>query len=295
METCGQSPWVSRWFESKGHEVVVANARELQAITQSRRKNDRRDAKKLAQLARADVELLHPVRHRCEQQQADLTAIRARAVLVEARTTFINSVRGMVKAFGYKLPSCASGNFAVRALQHMPSILRQRLEPLIEQIESISQTIELYDEQIRQLAETAYPETRFLRQVSGVAHLTALTYVLTIGDAARFASSRDVGSYLGLTPARRQSGDSDPQCGISKEGDRYLRKLLVQSAQHIIGRFGRDCDLRRWALAKITSNKSSKKIQVVAVARKLAVLLHRLWADGAAYQAFRHPAATQAA
>ena len=288
MESCGQSPWVSRWFESKGYETVVANARKLQSITQSQRKNDRHDAQQLAQLARADVKLLKPIQHRSEQHQLDLTAIRARAALVDVRTSLISAVRGMVKAFGFKLPSCASENFAQRALENMPANLSQSLKPLVEQIESISDCIAAYDEQIRVLAENVYPETRSLRQVNGVGHLTALTFVLTLGDASRFEKSRDVGAYLGLVPGQRQSGDSDPHCGISKEGDRYLRKLMVQSAHHVLGRFGHDCHIRRWALAKLTGSKTSKKVQIVATARKLAVLLHRLWKDGSEYQPFGH-------
>ena len=111
----------------------------------------------------------------------------------------------------------------------------------------------------------------------GVGPITALTFVLTLGDPARFAHSRDVGPYLGLVSRRRQSGEQDPHLRITKCGDRYLRQLLVQCAHVVMGRFGPDCALRRWALEHAGGSRTAKKRTVVAVARKLAVLLHRLW------------------
>jgi transposase len=129
------------------------------------------------------------------------------------------------------------------------------------------------------LAEELYPKTRLLRQVPGVGALTALAFVLTVEDPARFAGSRAaVGAYLGLVPGRDQSGESDPQRRISKRGDRMLRRLLVGSARYLLGPFGEDSDLRRHG-EKLAARggKSAKKRAVVAVARKLSVLLHRLW------------------
>jgi transposase len=123
-----------------------------------------------------------------------------------------------------------------------------------------------------------------LRQVEGVGPLTALTFVLTLEDPYRFEKSRSVGAYLGLVPASDKSGDRDPQRRISKEGDEMLRKLLVGSAHYILGPFGGDSDLRRHG-EKIASRgaKNAKKRAAVAVARKLAVLLHRLWVTGEVY------------
>src|SRR5207302_161257 len=119
----------------------------------------------------------------------------------------------------------------------------------------------------------------------GVGTLIALTFLLTLEDPHRFRKSRDLGGYLGLQPGRRKSGQSEPQLHISKEGDPYLRTLLVQGAQHILGPFGVDCDLRRWGLKLAErGDKSGKKRAIIATARKLAVLLHHLWVSGEAYE-----------
>ena len=124
-----------------------------------------------------------------------------------------------------------------------------------------------------------------LKQVKGVGTLIALTFLLTLEDPHRFGKSRDVGGYLGLQPGRRNSGKSEPQLHISKEGDPYLRTLLVQGAQHILGPFGVDCDLRRWGLKLAErGGKSGKKRAIVATARKLAVLLHHLWVSAEVYE-----------
>ena len=134
-----------------------------------------------------------------------------------------------------------------------------------------------------------YPETDLLRQVEGVGALTALAFVLTLENPERFAKSRSVGAYLGLEPAQDQSGDRDPQRHISKEGDEMLRKLLVGSAHYILGPFGSDSDLRRHG-EKIASRggKNAKKRAAVAVARKLSVLLQRLWVTGEVYEPLRN-------
>ena len=124
-----------------------------------------------------------------------------------------------------------------------------------------------------------------LKQIKGVGTLIALTFLLTLEDPHRFRKSRDVGCYLGLQPGRRNSGQSEPQMHISKEGDPYLRTLLVQGAQHILGPFGADCDLRRWGLKLAErGGKSGKKRAIIATARKLAVLLHHLWVSGEVYE-----------
>ncbi len=115
--------------------------------------------------------------------------------------------------------------------------------------------------------------------------LIALSFMLTLEDPHRFGKSRDVGCYLGLQPGRRNSGQSEPQMHISKEGDPYLRTLLVQRAQHILGPFGVDCDLRRGGLKLAErGGKSGEKRAIIATARKLAVLLHHLWVSGEAYE-----------
>jgi transposase len=219
--------------------------------------------------------------------------IRARAVLVEARTKLVNSARGVTKSFGERLASCDPDQMRVKCLVGLPSSLQSALQPLVTAVESLTRQIHEYDDKIAQIARSGYPETARLRQVTGVGELIALTYVLTLEDPQRFRRSRDVGGYLGLRPKRRDSGASRPQLRITKEGDVYLRMLLVQGAQYILGWHGVDTDLRRWGLKLAArGGKNAKKRAVIAVARKLAVLLHRLWVTGERYEPLRQNQAT---
>lgn len=276
LETGGQSAWVAECLTHLGHEAIVAHARDLEAVTGRAYRTDHHDARQLARLARVDPELLHPVRLRDRQRQADLSVIRARALLVELRTRLINFARGTTKLSGKRLPSGSSHRFAERVRSAVPELLEAALGPVLNVLDQVTQSIDDYDTAIEALAETRYPETHRLRQVPGVGTLTATTFVLTLGDPQRFRRSRDVGPFLGLVPRRRQSGLQDPHLPITKCGDRYLRKLLVQCAHVVMGRWGPDSALRRWALEH-ASSRTAKKRTLVAVARKLAILLHRLW------------------
>jgi transposase len=294
MEVGTHSPWLSRLLTRLGFEVIVANARQVQLISASSRKNDRMDARLLARLARLDPQLLRPIRHRGEQAQSDLMAIRVRASLVEARTGLVNAARGFAKAAGERLPSCDADSLGVEKMEALPSALQERLRPLLEQVESLTEQIHKLDRTIEQIARMQYPETELLRQVSGVGVLIALTFVLTVEDRDRFQKSRDVGCYVGLRPKQSESGQSQPQLRISKEGDRYLRTLLVQGAHCVLSRRGPDTDLKRWGL-KLAGHggKNAKKRAIVAVARKLAILLHRLWVTGEVYEPLRNSQAVQ--
>jgi len=284
IEAGTHSPWASRVLEECGHEVLVANARKLRLIYANKRKTDEIDAENLARLARLDPKLLYPLKHRGEDSQAHLALIRSREALVSCRTQLVNHVRGAVKSFGARLPKCPARSFHKNALEHTPEALWPALGPILEQIGSLTERIREYDRKLQTISEESYPETDLLRQVEGIGVLTALTFVLTLGDPYRFEKSRSVGAYLGLVPASDRSGERDPQRRISKEGDQMLRKLLVGSAHYILGPFGSDSDLRRHG-EKIASRggKNSKKRAVVAVARKLSVLLHRLWVSGEVY------------
>lgn len=289
MEVGTHSPWLSRLLSSIGHEVIVANARQVQLISASSRKNDRVDAETLARLARVDVQLLRPIRHRSEEAQRHLMVIRIRARLVEARTMLVNSARGLAKAMGERLPSCDTDTVDVETAGRLSAEVSRLLKPLLEQAESLTKKIRQLDEEIEQIARTEYPETKLLQQIKGVGTLIALTFVLTVEDRERFEKSRDVGCYVGLRPKRSESGERDPQLGISKEGDIYLRKLLVQGAHCVLSRRGADSDLKRWGLKLAErGGKNAKKRAVVAVARKLAILLHRLWVTGEVYEPLRH-------
>ncbi len=284
IEAGTHSPWVSRELKECGHEVLVANPHKLRLIYSNKRKTDEIDAENLARLARLDPKLLYPLKHRGEDSQAHLAIIRSREALVSCRTQLVNHIRGAVKSFGARLPKCPARSFHKKAAAHIPETLRPALGPLLETIGSLTERIREYERQLEAISKEHYPEAELLRQVEGVGVLTALTFVLTLEDPYRFKKSRTVGAYLGLVPARDQSGDRDPQKRISKEGDEMLRKLLVGSAHYILGPFGSDSDLRRHG-EKIASRgaKNAKKRAAVAVARKLSVLLHRLWVTGEVY------------
>jgi transposase len=285
IETGTHSPWVSRILEECGHEVLVANARKLRLIYASKRKTDEVDAENLARLARLDPKLLYPLKHRGEESQAHMAIVRSRQALVASRTQLVNHVRGAVKSFGARLPKCPARSFHKRVAEHVPEALWPALGPILETIGSLTERIRQYDRHLEAISKEHYPqETDLLRRVEGIGTLTALTFVLTLEDPHRFEKSRSVGAYLGLVPATDRSGERDPQKRISKEGDEMLRRLLVGGAHYILGPFGSDSDLRRHG-EKIASRggKNAKKRAAVAVARKLSVLLHRLWITGEAY------------
>ena len=291
LEAGPRSPWLSRVVADLGHEVVVANPRQVALIAGNQRKTDRLDAAWLARLGRFDPELLAPIRHRSEQSQHDLAVVRARDALVRTRTLLINHVRGAVKACGAALPSCTARAFHRKAAEHIPGGLRPALLPLVEAVGELTARIATAGREVEALCE-AYPETAALRQVRGVGPITALT----IEDTARFPKNREVGAYLGLVPRQRDSGERAPQLGIGKSGDAGLRRLLVQAAHYILGPFGPDTDLRRWGERYAgTGAGNAKKRAVVAVARRLSVLLLALWKTGEVYEPLRQAAARSAA
>jgi len=289
VEVGTHSAWVREVICSYGHEVVVANPRLMEGSKRRKRKNDRIDANKLARLGRVDPQSLHPMQHRSSEVRQDLVILRARDALVAARTELINATRGLVKSMGARLPKCSSPSFAQKVEEAVPAEIQEALLPLVRMTAALSDSIQGYDEKIEKLGREKYGHTTLLRQVKGVGPITALAYVLTLENPERFAKSRDVGPYLGLVPKQEDSGESQPQLGISKAGDTMVRRLLVGSAQYILGPFGPDTDLRRYGLRLCErGGKNAKKRAAVAVARKLAVLLHRLWVTGEVYEPLRH-------
>jgi transposase len=288
FEVGTHSPWVQEVISGCGHEVLVANPRLMEGSKRRKRKNDRIDANKLARLGRIDPQSLHPMRHRSKEVRQDLLVLRARDALVAARTELINAMRGLVKSMGTRLPKCSSPSFAQKAEEAVPVEIREALRPLVRMAAALSADIKEYDKKIEELGREKYKHTTLLRQVKGVGPITALAYVLTLENPERFVKSRDVGPYLGLVPKQEDSGESQPQLGISKTGDTMVRKLLVGSAQYILGPFGPDTDLRRYGLRLCErGGKNAKKRAAVAVARKLAVLLHCLWVSGEVYEPLR--------
>jgi len=297
MEVGTHSPWASHMVESLGHEVIVANARNVRAIYDCDNKSDRVDAEKLARLGRFDVKLLHPIRHRSPQAQADLVLVKTRTFLVSQRTATSNRIRSLVKTAGGRIPSDIGPEaLAKKARAHIPSELKRGLEPLLRHLAFTVTQIREVEKEIRKLCRERYPETALLRQVNGVGEITSLSFVLTIEDPERFERCRDVGPYLGVVPRRDASGQRDPELPITKAGSKHMRWLLVQCAQRILGRFGKDSDLRRWGLElKDRGKKKAKKRAVVAVARKLAVLLLSLWKSGEEYEPLKNREPSRAA
>lgn len=296
LEVGTHSPWISRHVEKMGHEVIVANPHKVKLISQSSRKNDQIDAQKLARLARVDPKLLSPIHHRGEQAQSDLAVIRARAELIKARTSLVNSARGLAKPMGERLKKCDADQVKQSMTKGLSENLKIVIEPLLKSIEAISEQIGEYDQRIEEIGKK-YPEAELLlKPVYGVGTIISLSFILTIDDPQRFAHSRDVGAYLGLQPRQRDSGDSQPQLGISKTGDVMLRSLLVQGAHCILRKGAPDSDLRVWGLSKMKSGGNrAKRRAIVAVARKLAVLLHRLWVTGEVYDPLYNRKAVKAA
>ncbi len=284
IEAGPHSPWASRAIAEQGHEVLVANPRYLRSIYQNPTKSDRVDAEQLARLACSDPNLLHPIQHRGPEAQQDLAILRSRDGLVAARTKLVNNVRGVVKTTGHRIAACSTHCFATRASSQVPEMMRPATTPILESIALINTQIAAFDRTVEKLAEEKYPETAVLRQVPGVGALTAVAFILTLEDKGRFPNSRQAGAFLGLHPRKDQSGRRDRQLPITKCGDVFLRRLLVGSAHYILGPFGPDTDLRRWGL-KLASRGggNAKKRAVVAVARKLAMVLHHLWVTGERY------------
>ena len=286
IEVGTHSVWVDRELRRLGHEVIVANPRAVPLISRSKKKNDREDAQTLARLARLDPKLLRPIQHRGPQAQADLAVLRSRDLLVRARSAMINHVRGAVKADGARINKCSADAFAAKAKAQLPQTLQAALLPLLQTIALMTQQLKDYKAQLEKLAAEHYPETTVLRRVKGVGLLTSLGFVLVLEEWQRFSNSRSVGAFVGLTTRQYQSGQSQPQLRITKAGDALLRRLLVQSANYVLGPFGPDSDLRRWGLklAGTGDNQIRKHKAIIAVARKLACLLHHLWATGEIYE-----------
>jgi transposase len=289
LEVGAHSPWISRFLTAEGMKITVANARKLRAIYQNNRKCDQLDARMLAKLLRVDRELLSPIQHGSEQAQKDLLAIKIRASLVRQRTGMVNTLRGVIKSMGMRIPSSSAEAFHVRAkefLTEQPE-LEPAIAPALKALETVTEQIRLYEKAIEDAARTHHPQALKLQQIPSIGPITSLAFVLGIEDSKRFKDPRDVGAYIGLVPRRDQSGDTDKQLPISKAGNKYLRQLLVQCAQYLIGHFGPDCALRDQGLKLVArGGKAAKKKATIAIARKLAVMMIAMWQKGSDYEAF---------
>ena len=268
--------------------MLVANPSELAAITKSQKKSDQRDARMLAKLARVDPELLRPLRHRSAQAQTDLALLKARHALGQGAFDADRALpRDRQERRGRACPS-ARPRASTSSRKAVPVALREALEPLLRQVGELSQKIWQLERKIEEVAQERYPESKRLAAPGSVGQLTALCFMLVVGDAERFAKKpRGGGPTWGWRPKRISRCQVDKQCRISKAGNPYLRVLLVQCAQHLLSRRGKDCELRRWGLKLCErGGKAAKKRAVIATARKLAVQLHALWAGPEAYDPF---------
>lgn len=292
LETGTHANWVAWLAARHGHEVIVAQARRLRMIYENPTKSDAVDARMLADFGATRPDLLHPVRVRDERTQSHLAVLRSREKLVEARTRLINAARGTTKSLGHRLPRCSAEAFARKAWEACPKVLVPALRPVVESIDVLTHQIRAMDHEVTRLCREDHArDTARLLEVPGVGEITALAFVLVIGDPARFRRNRDVAAFLGLVPRRDQSSDSDPQLPITKCGDTMVRRLLVQSAQFILGPFGQDCDLRRWGLAYAErGGANAKRRAVIGVAHRLSVLLLALWKTDTPYEPLRNAA-----
>lgn len=284
MEVGVHSPWISRFLEDLGCRVIVANARKVRAIYQNDRKDDDRDAEQLARIARVDESLLYPVQHGTAQEQRDLLAIKLRDALVCSRVSLINAVRFTLKSMGYTVCNPSTERFHKKVREEIPAEVIRSIEPLLAVLESTTEQIKAMERQIARLIAEQYTEAQRLEQIPGVGPVTALCFVLKVGGVQRFNRVRDIGAYLGLVPKRDQSGKVDKELGISKCGDRTLRRLLVNCAQYIMGPFGPPGALRSSGERLAGTTAKEKKRAVIAVARKLAVMMLSMLKSGTAYE-----------
>lgn len=290
IEAGNQAFWVNRELVRLGHEVLVLDARQM-GPSRGRRKTDREDARQLVQWgvrAGRPGEDVRTVKQRTQEEQLDLTTVRMRDSLVRARGQLISSVRGALKPYGARIGEHSAESFAKFARQELEAALVAKVEPVLAAVEALTETIKEAEKGMREVLERRSEEGDRLRQVDGVGPVTTAVLLTVVGDPRRFKNGRDLAAYLGLVPGVQQSGEMDPQLGISKAGDKLARRVLVQAAHYILGAFGKDSTLRRWGLALAGEGSSIKKRKaVIAVARKLVVLLHRLWLSGEAYEPLR--------
>lgn len=286
IEVGTHSPWISRYLTELGAKVVVANARKLRAIYTNERKSDELDARMLAKIVRLDIDLLYPITHQTEDQQRDSLLIKIRASLTKQRVSNMITVRFALKSLGIRLKSVSSSAFANNArgqLAEQPEIL-ELIDSSLAILDELTSQIKKLDKQIEQLIYEKYPAAQHMQQIPGVGPLTSLAFVLHISDPESFIKPRDVGAYLGLVPRRDQSGKVDKQLPISKTGNTYLRCLLVQAAQYILGHFGPDCDLKTHGLKLAArGGKAAKRKAVIATARKLSVMMLTMWKNQSDY------------
>lgn len=282
FEAGALSSWLWHDLKALGIPVVCLDARHAKAALSMRlNKSDRNDARGLAELVR--MGWYREARVKSMESRYIRALLIARAKLVNLKRDIENQMRGLLKSLGIVLGKVAGRPFLgkiVVVLRQAPH-LRPIIEPMMTAQSALVTQILSYDEHVRALAKNA-PTVRRLMTVPGVGPVTALAFVSTIDDPKRFASANDVGAYLGLTPRRHQSGEVDRTGRISKHGDRLMRYYLFEAANVLLNVVRRGSPLKTWGttLKKRIGHKKAK----VAVARKLAIILHCIWTDGTEFQ-----------
>ena len=275
LEASPLSEWVADILEALGHEVIVIDPRKAKAVICNKKKTDKLDARNLARMAATGW---YTEVHR---KSADARLLRshliARKGLVDMQRQQNNRIRGLLRAHGMVLGKVSSGEFERRVYEQLerrcPGLL-PAIRPLLESWSSLRRSIAELSKQIKHLARQDRV-CRLLMTAPGVGPLVSSAYIATIDDPGRFRRGEQVAAYLGLVPSVTQSGETE-YCGrITKEGDALLRWLLVEAAHVLLTRSRADCVLKRWG-KRLERRKGAAKAKV-AVARKLAMILHRMW------------------
>jgi transposase len=283
LEAGPMSEWLHDGLAARGFETVRLETRHVHAaLKASRVKTDRRDALGIAQLLR--MGWFRPVHVKTITAREQRVLLGAREMLVRRVRDLDNGVRGLLRGFGLRPPRHLRGRWSatVRELVLGHPTLLAAIEPLLAARDALAKQLEHLDRKVRDQAR-ADPVCRRLMTVPGVGAIVALSYVTAIDDPSRFAQSRDVGSALGPTPSRYQSGETDRVGAITRAGDPRARVALVEAAHVMMTRVARWFPLKAWAM-RVAARRGAKRAKV-ALARKLAVILHRLWVDGTDFQA----------
>lgn len=283
METGTHCRWIAALAAACGCEPVVGNARQLRLVFKSSRKNDWKDALKIAQICRADKSLFHPVTLRDDEHHRLYQLVRQRALLVGQRTQLVNAVRGFCKAGGVRLPKCDARSFASRAASLLPEGTRRDLKPLLDALAGLAAQIAAADAILEEYLDKHFPrESALLQTVPCVGPVTGAAFIALVPDPHRFRSAREAGPYFGLVPKQDQSGETDRPCEITREGNMLMRTMLVNVANLILRDAAPDTALKRFGLRLCGrgGGKVARRKAKVALARKLAVVMLAMLRSG---------------
>jgi transposase len=278
LESGATSAWLWREFGQLGLPVVCLDSRHAhRVLSMKRNKNDRNDARGLADLVR--IGWYREARVRSLDAQLVRSLLLSRQQLLRSRYTIENQIRGALKTLGVMTGSTKGRGFMARVteLRADNDWLGSLLDPLLAVHTAIARQIKVASASVLEAAR-GDADVRRMMTVPGVGAITALAFKTAIDDPKRFASSTKVGPYLGLTPRQYQSGESEWIGGIGKSNDPLLRSYLYEAAGALMRRVRRSCPLREWALR--LAKRIGWKRAAVAVARKLAVILHAIWRNG---------------